>query len=1170
MTTQADVDDFGLPIRRYPTPKNDEPADAPTDAPTDASKGETPASTSLDGTATDEQSKAPEAKDDKIKDQATPPAGEAVKADDQSDTFEDARSEQSSPRKETRLEISAVAQETPTPTETTPTKNEPLDAESTPSESKPGVPEEVLPKATDVPEKSVEGNKVLAAEGAHPTDHKPEVSEEVQPAVDDAPKKPKDIEVGVDKKEPPLDVAVPVPTSPIQPKREQISEFSHQKITEQPEEKKGEAELEWQEMPAYARYDMYNDDDKLVAKEYDVEEVETYEYGGLGGAGKGYTRVFLDDDAESATSMDENTKYLFKSAAGTSMVDDDDGRDAIGQMQATKDLLTEGQRVAYVGLVRLEIVRLVKEEEKMKTFKKTKKEVGIAVESMMMWGQKMMLRLYAHMEINEAEQIMIEQLAEHGVMPQDLSPALVTNARVANPMAEGEASMPGTPSLDEKPAEAPPPYQALDGEELSDVKTPSQLPTTSKIDIDLRWTVLCDLFLLLIADSIYDARSRVLLERVGESLDITWIDICRFEKKVTEALEMQQAAEKENWNEEEHTEARRKKALTRRYVMMGLATVGGGLVIGLSAGLLAPVIGAGLATGLTAVGVTGTGSFLGGVGGAAIITSGAAASGSLIGGRAAGRRTGAVKTFEYRPLHNNKRVNLIVTISGWLTGKVDDVRLPFSTVDPVMGDIYSVLFEPEMLRSMGDTINILATEALTSSIQQILGTTILATLMSAIQLPIILTKLSYLIDNPWAVSLDRATAAGKILADSLIERNLGTRPITLVGFSIGARVVFSCLQELSKKGGVGIVQNVYMFGSPIVVSREEYIKAKTVVSGRFLNAYNRNDWILGYLFRLTSGGIRRVAGLAPVEECPFVENMDVTDLVNGHMDYRQKMPVLLMRCGWSVDSEEFAEIEDPDPDNHNERQRELINEIEEARKNLEKDGKAKKSGRFSFFGRRKNAGKQDWEIYEDQKKNGDYKDKAKEGGDSNTGVLFDIDAIRAEIAKDARDHYASHEDLQVKEIKSTLPPMKLDVSSLPGSPSATANGSQTNINTTRDSHDIRGSQERSHSYTPSYTRQTTPPAYGSPYGVGFGSEHGNTYGSDRHDEDDIQMTFDTSFDDHPRSTATATTAPATETTPTRPQIKTAQTLPSMTLHEPWGDSDDDDFGKEKEISMTFA
>lgn len=54
--------------------------------------------------------------------------------------------------------------------------------------------------------------------------------------------------------------------------------------------------------------------------------------------------------------------------------------------------------------------------------------------------------------------------------------------------------------------------------------------------------------------------------------------------------------------------------------------------------------------------------------------------------------------------------------------------------------------------------------------------------MAALQVPVVLTKLSYLIDNPWAVSLDRATMAGLILADSLIDRNLGTRPVTLVGY----------------------------------------------------------------------------------------------------------------------------------------------------------------------------------------------------------------------------------------------------------------------------------------------------------------------------------------------------------------------------------------------------
>ena len=59
------------------------------------------------------------------------------------------------------------------------------------------------------------------------------------------------------------------------------------------------------------------------------------------------------------------------------------------------------------------------------------------------------------------------------------------------------------------------------------------------------------------------------------------------------------------------------EAQRRRYVMMGLATLGGGLVIGLSAGLLAPVIGAGLAAGFTTIGVAGTNGFLAGSAGAA-------------------------------------------------------------------------------------------------------------------------------------------------------------------------------------------------------------------------------------------------------------------------------------------------------------------------------------------------------------------------------------------------------------------------------------------------------------------------------------------------------------------------------------------------------------------------
>lgn len=325
---------------------------------------------------------------------------------------------------------------------------------------------------------------------------------------------------------------------------------------------------------------------------------------------------------------------------------------------------------------------------------------------------------------------MIEQLAEHGVQPRDLTPALMQNSRVKNPMAQtstvnrqsditpnpndGEAALkvlPGPSQMsDAVENRSVPPSVDHEGADVPQVHDSSQLSNATKIDIDLRWTVLCDLFLVLIADSIYDSRSRVLLERVGAAVDVTWLDICRFEKRVTDALEMQEVKNKETWDESEHMENRRKLALKRKYVMMGLATVGGSLVIGLSAGLLAPVIGAGLAAGFTTIGVAGTSGFLAGAGGTALITSGAVVTGGTIAVRASHRRTGAVQTFEYRPLHNNKRVNLIVTISGWMNGKIDDVRLPYSTIDPIMGDIYSVLWEPEMLQSMGDTINILATE----------------------------------------------------------------------------------------------------------------------------------------------------------------------------------------------------------------------------------------------------------------------------------------------------------------------------------------------------------------------------------------------------------------------------------------------------------------------------
>lgn len=999
-----------------------------------------------------------------------------------------------------------------------------------------------------------------------------------------------------------------------------FSEWSHQQLATQTEETVQEDdEGEWQTMPALATHRVYDDWGKVIAKSYDEVEDESYGYGGLGGAGKGYTKVHVDDEVVSQTSFDDNTAYLFKDGYARNALDEDDeARDTISQMQTTKELLTEGQRIAYVGVVRLSMIRMLEALDSIERTKGVKKMADLASESLRLWSQKMMVRVYSHMEIDAREQIMVEQLAEHGVLPEDLTPALMQNARVANPKQNektetakqdgvsaastktekvttiadtqiedvAEASSSVNPDLkepSEKPAEheseesklvgetteqpgaeeappaeevppfeeappveeaspaeyAPPAYEQTKADALH-VERAEDLPDTKDIDLDIRWTVLCDLFLLVLADGTYDARSRTLLELVGKALAIEWQEICRFERRVTDALEMQEQAGKETWDEGEHLEARAKAARKKRLVVMGLCTVGGGLVIGLSAGLLAPVIGAGLAAGFTSIGVAGTSSFFAGAGAATLIGTTGAGIGARIGINASDRRTGAVKTFEYRPLHNNKRVNLIITVSGWMTGKVDDVRLPFSTVDPVMGDIYSVYWEPEMLQSTGQTIQILGTEALTQTIQQVLGATVLSTLMAGLAAPLVLTKLAYLIDNPWTVSLARADAAGLILADSLIDRNLGARPITLIGFSLGARLIFSCLRELARRGAVGIVQNVYIFGSPIVTKKDEWLKAKTIVSGRIVNGYASHDWILSYLFRATSGGLRSIAGLSKVQ-IPGVENVDVAEIVPGHMAYRGMMPTLLAEVGFEVDSEEFTEIEDPDPDNHQARQRQLISDIEEARRQL--DEKPEKKGFFARFTRQKNT-KKEWETYDEKALKIDDEQDPEAILQQHANVLFDVEAIRREaleLAKQGEPMDDIKEHLKIREIKSTLPPMRISSAMLTPPLGDTHNVTQESIRQTR-SHD-----ETTRSF--SFANDTAPSGQSS-----------------------LRPSMDNTAATEGTPKQPPSSRPALHSHVTSPNLASASepslASASNAKKNPW-DEEDADFGKEKNIEMSF-
>ena len=71
-----------------------------------------------------------------------------------------------------------------------------------------------------------------------------------------------------------------------------------------------------------------------------------------------------------------------------------------------------------------------------------------------------------------------------------------------------------------------------------------------------------------------------------------------------------------------------------------------------------------------------------------------------------------------------------------MTNLQDDVRLPFSVLDPIVGDVFSVLWEPEMMMEMGNALKILTSEVLSQVGQTVLQATVMTALMSALQWPL--------------------------------------------------------------------------------------------------------------------------------------------------------------------------------------------------------------------------------------------------------------------------------------------------------------------------------------------------------------------------------------------------------------------------------------------------
>ncbi|KAF2086420.1 DUF726-domain-containing protein [Saccharata proteae CBS 121410] len=426
--------------------------------------------------------------------------------------------------------------------------------------------------------------------------------------------------------------------------------------------------------------------------------------------------------------------------------------------------------------------------------------------------------------------------------------------------------------------------------------TLSNLPDTS------RTLLLHSLLLLLLSLTHYPAHSRLLLQHISSALKLPRSLLPERETAVAAAL-LSAAAEAApgQMSADEETARHARSGSTGRRWKVGAAAVGGAILIGVTGGLAAPLLAAGVGTVLGGVGLgaTAVGGLLGGLAGSSVLVGGLfGAYGGKMMGEMVANYAREVRDFKFIPVKGERagthRFRVAIAISGWLADEQD-------IVDPwrVLGadiESFALRWEVEALMKLGVSLSaVLRSYAWDYAKLEIVRRTIFGTLAAGLW-PLGLVKLARVVDNPFNVAKARSDKAGAVLADALINRAQGERPVTLVGYSLGARVIYSCLQTLAERRAFGLVETVVFMGAPAPSDAAAWRSIRSVVAGRVVNVYSSNDYILGFLYRTSSVQLG-VAGLQAVEDVPGVENLDVSSIVSGHTKYRWLVGNIMMKIG---------------------------------------------------------------------------------------------------------------------------------------------------------------------------------------------------------------------------------------------------------------------------------
>ncbi|KEF52411.1 uncharacterized protein A1O9_11652 [Exophiala aquamarina CBS 119918] len=422
-----------------------------------------------------------------------------------------------------------------------------------------------------------------------------------------------------------------------------------------------------------------------------------------------------------------------------------------------------------------------------------------------------------------------------------------------------------------------------------------------------RVLILHSLVLLLLSLEAYTAESRVLLLRITSSLGLPMKILAKDEAQVAKGL-LESA--KQQMNADADTKKKAEENASSRKWKVGLGAAAGAVLIGVTGGLAAPLLAAGVGSlmGGIGLGATATAGYLGALAGSAPLVGALfGAYGGRMTGRAIDQYAREVDDFAFIPLHkthgfhikdaegDSRHLRVAIGISGYLNDESEVVK-PWQVIgNSVEG--FALRWEVKSLVKLGSALTTyIRSYAWGWAKKEVISRTILATLASALTLPYGIAKATKLVDNPWSVAASRSDKAGKVLAQALISRVQGERPVTLLGYSLGARLIYSCLDELADRRAYGLVESVVLAGAAAPSDSVTWRKLRAVVSGRLINVYSTNDYLLGILYR-TSSLQYGIAGLQTIEDVPGIENVDASSIVDGHTQYRFLIGRILGQVG---------------------------------------------------------------------------------------------------------------------------------------------------------------------------------------------------------------------------------------------------------------------------------